>query len=123
MQNCFSIIHYYLLYAAGLIKVTGSANYFRKKHILTNDETATLIFQSKAYYDVIPVSEKLSFEHLCNHKKATHVVSKIVYGQNAYFYFTHKYSKSDEDQKVGGSLYALLKRFHLFPLKEKRLWT
>ena len=84
--------------------------------MLSTDETFTLAFLSTAYSDVIPTATPVTYPKLCD-SKATHVVNKIVYGQNAYFRF--RYSKRSEYQKqnIGGSLQAVVKAIPGFTIE------
>ena len=50
--------------------------------------------------------------------RATHVVNKIIYGQQAYFHFKHSKGSSSEKQDVGGSLQALVKSIPGFSIGE-----
>ena len=53
---------------------------------------------------------------VCN-QKATHIVSKIVYGQNAYFFFKHAKKSDSEKQDVAESLQAVVKSIPGFCIK------
>ena len=100
----------------GLIQVSGSASFVRDSNVLSTDETFTLAFLSTAYSDVIPTSTTVTYPKVCNHK-ATHVVNKIVYGQNAYFFFKHSKQSSNEKQDVGGSLQVVVKSIPGFSIE------
>ena len=84
--------------------------------MLSTDETFTLAFLSTAYSDVIPTSTNVTYPKVCN-QKATHVVNKIVYGQNAYFFFKHSKQSSNEKQDVGGNLQAVVESIPAFAIK------
>ena len=108
-------IHTYI-FLGGLIQVGGSASFVRDSNVLLTDETFTLAFLSTAYSDVIPTATALSYPKLCN-SKATHVVSKILNGQNAFFFFKHSKRSSYEKQTVGGSLQAVVKAIPGFSIE------
>ena len=67
-----------------------------------------MAFKSTAYSDIIPTALPLTYPKICD-QKATHVVSKIVYGQNAYFFFKHAKKSAIEKQDVAGNLKATVK--------------
>ena len=58
----------------------------------------------------------MTYPKLCD-SKATHVVNKIVYGQNAFFFFKHSKQSSFEKQNVGGSLQAVVKAIPGFSIE------
>ena len=84
--------------------------------MLSTDETFTLAFLSTAYSDVIPTATPVTYPKLCD-SKATHVVNKIVYGQNAYFNFKHSKRINYQKQDVGGSLRAVVKSIPGFSIE------
>ena len=67
-----------------------------------------MAFKSTAYSDIIPTSLPLTYPKICD-QKATHIISKIVYGQNAYFFFKHAKKSGSEKQDVAGTLQAVVK--------------
>ena len=75
-----------------------------------------MAFKSTAYSDIIPTSLPLQYPKICD-QKATHVVSKIVYGQNAYFFFKHAKKSGSERQDVAGSLQAVVKSIPGFSIE------
>ena len=93
----------------GLISVSGSASFFRESSVLENEETFNMAFISTSHSDVLPKNTPKDFVNECNNKEATHVVSSITYGKNGYFHFKHNLKDSNESQKVGGSLQAIVK--------------
>ena len=102
-----------------MIQVTGSAKFIQKEDIQTTDETFTLAFQSRSYYDSIPVTTPLTFPKQCKHYGATHVINKIIYGQNAYFFFRSRQRNSEESQEIGGSLEVIVKSIPTFAIEGK----
>ena len=114
MDYILTCLKNYIL--GGLIKVSGSASFVRDSNVLSTDETFTLAFLSTAYSDVIPTSTTVTYPKVCN-QKATHIVNKIVYGQNAYFFFKHSKQSSSEKQNVGGTLQAVVKSIPGFSIE------
>ena len=105
-----------LIILGGLIQVSGSASFVRDSSALSTDETFTLAFLSTAYNDIIPTSTTITYPKVCNHK-ATHVVNKIVYGQNAYFFFKYSKRSSSQNKDVSGSLQAAVKAIPGFSIE------
>ena len=116
MNGSYLKINARISFLGGLIEVGGSANFVRDSNVLSTDETFTLAFLSTAYSDVIPTSTTVTYPKLCD-SKATHVVNKIKYGQNAYFFFKHSKKSSFEKQEVGGSLQVVVKSIPGFAIE------
>ena len=74
-----------------------------------------MAFKSTAYSDIIPTSLPLQYPKICD-QSATHVVSKIVYGQNAYFFFKHAKKSGSEKEDIAGSLQAVVKSIPNFSI-------
>ena len=50
-------------------------------------------------------------------KKATHVVSKVLYGQNAYYFFKHSVSSNEKKEEIEGSLKVMVKAIPAFSIE------
>ena len=83
---------------------------------MKTDETFTMAIKSTAYSDIIPTALPLTYPKICD-QSATHVVSKIVYGQNAYFFFKHAKKSGTEKQNVAGSLQAAVESIPRFTIE------
>ena len=105
-----------LYFPGGLIQVSGSASFIRESSVLQTDETFTMAFKSTAYSEIIPTALPLTYPKICD-QKATHVVSKIVYGKNAYFFFKHAKKSGSEKQDVAGTLQAVVESIPRFSIK------
>uniref|UniRef100_A0A7M5WSN9 Chitin-binding type-2 domain-containing protein n=1 Tax=Clytia hemisphaerica TaxID=252671 RepID=A0A7M5WSN9_9CNID len=106
-----------LSFMGGLIEVSGSAQYVRQSDVLTTDETFTLAYKSTSFYNVLPVTAVKNFPKQCDNKQATHVVSKVVYGQNAYYFFKRSVSRKEKKEKIAGSLQVLVKAIPAFSIE------
>ena len=96
--------------------MSGSASFVRDSNVLSTDETFTLAFLSTAYSDIIPTATPVTYPKICD-LKATHVVNKIIYGQNAYFNFKYSKRTSYQIKDVGGSLQAVVKAIPGFSIQ------
>uniref|UniRef100_A0A7M5XEN6 Chitin-binding type-2 domain-containing protein n=1 Tax=Clytia hemisphaerica TaxID=252671 RepID=A0A7M5XEN6_9CNID len=106
-----------LSFMGGLIEVSGSAQYVRQSDVLTTDETFTLAYKSTSFYNVLPVTAVKNFPKQCDNKQATHVVSKVVYGQNAYYFFKRSVSRKEKKEEIAGSLKVLVKAIPAFSIE------
>lgn len=106
-------------FLGGLISVTGSAGFARKEDLTEIDETFTLVYKSLSYSATVPKSTPVTFNKECKNKYATHVVNKITYGQNAYFFFKRTLQKNEQSQEVSGSLQVVVKSIPSFSIEGK----
>ena len=97
--------------------MSGSAQYVRQSDVLTTDETFTLAYKSTSFYNVLPVTAKKNFPKQCENKQATHVVSKVVYGQNAFYFFKRSVSRKERKEEIAGSLQVLVKSIPSFSIE------
>lgn len=102
-----------------MISVSGSAGFARKDDLIETDETFTLIYKTTAYSTTIPKSTPVSFANECKNKQATHVVNRITYGQNAYFFFKRRLRKNEQSQSIQGNLEIVVKAIPSFSVQGK----
>ena len=77
---------------AGLIKVSGSANYLHDETMTDYQEQVTLQYKGRTIAQRMDFPVKQVKTKLCaKYKHATHYVSAIYYGTNAYMKFTYTY--------------------------------
>uniref|UniRef100_A0A672G099 Uncharacterized protein n=1 Tax=Salarias fasciatus TaxID=181472 RepID=A0A672G099_SALFA len=110
-------------FLGGLIEVNGSAKYLNDQKKFINQSRVT--FQYKATTHV----KQLSLGHLGNMDPqqmsviekgfATHIVTKILYGANAFFVFDSEKLDSSSVQKMEGSMEAVINKIPLFTAEGK----
>ncbi|XP_045568227.1 stonustoxin subunit beta [Salmo salar] len=87
---------------AGLVKVEGSAKYLKDVKESQNQARVTLCYTTTKKNTQLSMShlgqEHIKYKEMFSQGKATHVVTGILYGANAFFVFDREVS-SDEDRK------------------------
>eukprot|EP00063_Salmo_salar_P067823 XP_014042658.1 PREDICTED: stonustoxin subunit beta-like [Salmo salar] len=87
---------------AGLVKVEGSAQYLKDVKESQNQARVTLCYTTTKKNTQLSMShlgqEHIKYKEMFSQGKATHVVTGILYGANAFFVFDREVS-SDEDRK------------------------
>ena len=76
---------------AELVKVSGSAKYLDEKELLENQASVTLTYVSKTIQQKLPTNTVVFNTFLCDELEsngATHYVSEVTFGLNAYLKFT-----------------------------------
>ncbi|CAF1157483.1 unnamed protein product [Adineta steineri] len=98
----------------GLIDVSGSAKYVNDRKETEHEERVTLNYSTTVHYKQLTMShlatEKMIYTDILNQDVATHVVTGIVYGADAFFVFSRTLSKNEENTTVGGKLEVLLNK-------------
>ncbi|KAJ4941507.1 hypothetical protein JOQ06_011386 [Pogonophryne albipinna] len=109
-------------FMSGLIEVGGSAKYLNDEQEFKNQSRVT--FQYKATTNF----KELSIDNLTLDTKqmkiiekglATHVVTGILYGANAFFVFDSEKLEATQVQKIEGSMQAVIKKIPKFDVKGK----
>ncbi|XP_062391069.1 stonustoxin subunit alpha-like [Sardina pilchardus] len=100
-------------FLGGLVSVKGSAEFLNDKKKSKNQSRVTLQYHTTTRF------EQLTMEHLgmgnvkhCNvfqEGSATHVVTAILYGAQAFFVFDREVSSNENHQDIQGSLQATIK--------------
>ncbi|XP_051781748.1 uncharacterized protein LOC114644948 isoform X3 [Erpetoichthys calabaricus] len=101
-------------FLCGLIEVGGAAKYLKDTKSSKRQSRVTL------HYSTTTRMEQLSTSHLGNQnvvypevfeqKSATHVVTGVLYGAQAFFVFDQRDSKEEENQDNKGKLESLIKK-------------
>ncbi|XP_076829596.1 uncharacterized protein LOC143475598 [Brachyhypopomus gauderio] len=101
-------------FLGGLVSVKGSAEFLNSKKKSKHHSQVTL------QYKTITRFEQLTMDHLgagnikhynvFTEGSATHVVTGILYGAQAFFVFDKEISSNENHQEIEGSLYACIKK-------------
>ncbi|KAM4689141.1 uncharacterized protein O3C94_007289 [Discoglossus pictus] len=98
---------------SGLVEVNGSGTYLRSSKgskwqaRVTLKYSATTVFKSLTMHHL--GSQNLSYPDVIDHGTATHVVTAVLYGAQAFFVFDQEVSSTDDIQKIHGQLEAMVK--------------
>ncbi|CAF1260563.1 unnamed protein product [Adineta steineri] len=96
----------------GLIDVSGSATYVNDRKETKHDERVILKYSTTVHYRQLTMNhlaaEKIIHTDILEQDVATHVVTGIVYGADAFFVFNRALSKNEENTTVGEKMEVLL---------------
>ncbi|KAL0201622.1 hypothetical protein M9458_004809, partial [Cirrhinus mrigala] len=108
-------------FLCGLVSVKGSADYLNNKKSSKHQSRVTLHYHTTSRF------EQLTMEHLgagnvkhCNvfqEGSATHVVTALLYGAQAFFIFDREVSSSENHQNIEGELQASIKKIPLISIE------
>ncbi|XP_058874824.1 neoverrucotoxin subunit alpha-like [Acipenser ruthenus] len=88
----------------GLVKVGGAAKYFDDKQKSTRQSRITLRYYTTTRFENLTMNhlakEKVSHPSVFEDKTATHVVTAVLYGAQAYFVFDQQVSSEEKKQEI-----------------------
>jgi len=106
-------------FLAGLIKVSGSADFYRDSVVFENEEVFNMAYQATTHTLYMPSDVDVDNKMYCTQKDVSHVVSSVTYGLNAFFTFKKTTSNSKEKQEIQGTLQAMVKSIPSFSIEGK----
>uniref|UniRef100_A0A8C6TUQ6 Stonustoxin-like helical domain-containing protein n=1 Tax=Neogobius melanostomus TaxID=47308 RepID=A0A8C6TUQ6_9GOBI len=99
---------------SGLIEVGGSANYLNNKKESKNQCRVTLQYQATTHFEQLSLTaeecEKIKSSEIIEKGLATHVVTGIEYGANAFYVFDSQKVESSNIQTVKGQMEVTIKK-------------
>ncbi|KAK2820153.1 hypothetical protein Q5P01_023112 [Channa striata] len=109
-------------YMSGLIEVGRSAKYLRDKKKFHNQSRVTFQYKATTTFKqlIMTPPEAKSLEQVDDVKNlATHVVTGILYGANAFFVFDSERLDTSNIQGIQGQMHAVIKKIPSFCLQDK----
>lgn len=101
-------------FCSGLIQVNGSAKYLNDKKSSKNQARVTLHYKTATKFKELTMSHlgrgNIKHPYVIEQGLATHVVTAILYGAQAFFVFDQEVSDSENIQNVQGNLHAVIKK-------------
>lgn len=103
-----------LSFMGGLIDLEGAGRYLCNEKSSSQEQCTTLHYKCTTREESMTMEQlnhdKLQHPDVLDHVTATHVVTSIVYGAQAFFTFKRKYSLSESDAKKEGNAKALIEK-------------
>ncbi|XP_063049364.1 uncharacterized protein LOC134443531 [Engraulis encrasicolus] len=98
----------------GLVNVAGSAKYFQDTKKSHKQERITLQYKTTTRYKALTMAHlgrgKVSHPNVFEEDTATHVVTAILYGANAYFVFDRELSNDENKKEVEGEAEIMMEK-------------
>ena len=107
--------HLKLSFLGGLVKVGGAAKFLDDKRTSGRQARVTLRHTSTSRFEHLSMEQLANIQHpqVLDTTQATHVVSGITYGADAFFVFDRSIEESEEMRKVHGDMEAKIKFIHV----------
>ncbi|KAK2820143.1 hypothetical protein Q5P01_023102 [Channa striata] len=110
-------------FLSGLIQVEGSAKYLNDQKKFKNQSRVTLQYKATTTFEQLSVTHQeaksLLQTAVTENDSATHVVTGILYGANAFFVFDSEKLEASSVQDIQGSMQAVIKKIPTFDVEGK----
>ncbi|XP_035989430.1 uncharacterized protein LOC105922847 [Fundulus heteroclitus] len=101
-------------FLGGLVKVEGSAKYLNDQMTSKNQARVTLKYKTTTKFQELSMNHlgrgNVKHPYVFENKIATHVVTGILYGAQAFFVFEQERSEKESNQDIRGNLKVLIEK-------------
>ncbi|XP_045925882.1 stonustoxin subunit alpha-like [Micropterus dolomieu] len=106
-------------FMSGLIEVGGSAKYLNDKKKFKNQSRVTFQYKATTHFKQFNLTKSTQQTDVIEKGSATHVVTGILYGANAFFVFDSEKLHDNNVQVIQGSMEAVIKKIPKFNVEGK----
>ncbi|KAL7845523.1 hypothetical protein AOLI_G00237150 [Acnodon oligacanthus] len=106
-------------FLGGLVEVGGSARYLRDKKSSERQSRVTMQYSQTTRFEQLTMTQlgKISYPEVFEQKTATHVVTAVLYGGQAFMVFDKMISEKEDKQEIEGNLRVMVKKIPLFSIE------
>nr|XP_033506737.1 uncharacterized protein LOC117272095 [Epinephelus lanceolatus] len=101
-------------FLSGLVEVGGSAKYLNDSKTSKNQARVTLKYKATTRFQELSLNhlgrDNVKHPYVFDKGLATHVVTAILYGAQAFFVFDREVSKKEDQQDIEGNLKVMIKK-------------
>ncbi|XP_029930634.1 uncharacterized protein LOC115375359 [Myripristis murdjan] len=101
-------------FLGGLVEVEGSAKYLNDSKISKNQARVTLKYKTTTKFQELSMNhlgrDNMKHQYVFDEGIATHVVTGILYGAQAFFVFDREVSEKEDHQEIEGNLKVMIKK-------------
>ncbi|MGH0126061.1 UNVERIFIED_CONTAM: hypothetical protein FKN15_025336 [Acipenser sinensis] len=105
----------------GLVQVSGAAKYFKDTKKSTRQSRVTLQYYTTTRFENLTMNHlakgKVSHPSVFEDKTATHVVTAVLYGAQAYFVFDQEVSSEEKQQEIHGEMELAISKIPTFTIE------
>uniref|UniRef100_A0A3Q3MI92 Uncharacterized protein n=1 Tax=Mastacembelus armatus TaxID=205130 RepID=A0A3Q3MI92_9TELE len=110
-------------FLSGLVEVEGSAKYLNDQKTSKNQARVTLTYKTTTKFKELSMNHlgrgNMKHQYVFDKGIATHVVTGILYGAQAFFVFDREVSEKENHQDIQGNLKVMIKKNSLLSNVEK----
>ncbi|XP_037311284.2 neoverrucotoxin subunit alpha-like [Pungitius pungitius] len=108
-------------FLSGLIEVGGSAHYLKDHKEFKNQSRVTGQYKSTTHLEQLSMTDLMTLEpqqkDVIKKSSATHIVTGILYGANAFFVFDSEKLDSSSNEEIEASMKLMMKKIPLFSVE------
>ncbi|KAL6483621.1 hypothetical protein MHYP_G00084930 [Metynnis hypsauchen] len=106
-------------FLGGLVEVGGSAKYLHDSKSSARQSRCTLMYSQTTKFEQLTMTllGNITYPQVFEQKTATHVVTAVLYGAQAFMVFDHMASTVEDQQKVEGNIQAVIKKIPSFSIE------
>uniref|UniRef100_A0A8C8SII7 Fibronectin type-III domain-containing protein n=1 Tax=Pelusios castaneus TaxID=367368 RepID=A0A8C8SII7_9SAUR len=105
----------------GLVEVSGSAEYLSDTKSSKHQARVSLRYSTTTQFEQLTMShlgrQNVSYPDVFDQGTATHVVTAVLYGAQAFFVFDREVSSSENVQEIEGNLQVMIKKIPLISIE------
>ncbi|XP_078518880.1 cytolytic toxin-alpha-like [Lissotriton helveticus] len=110
-------------FLCGLIEVKGSASYLNNKKTSKQQARVSLQYSTTTVFEHLTMThlgrKNVSYPDVFDQGTATHVVTAVLYGAQAFFVFDCEFSTSENIQDIQGNLQIMIKKIPCIAIEGK----
>ncbi|MBN3302044.1 STXB protein, partial [Amia calva] len=108
-------------FLGGLVEVKGSTKYLKDTKNSKNQARVTLKYRTTTNFMQLTMNHlgrgNVKYPYVFEQGTATHVVTAVLYGAQAFFVFDHDVSKIEDFQNIEGNLQVMIKKIPLIAIE------
>ncbi|KAL7852417.1 hypothetical protein SRHO_G00182020 [Serrasalmus rhombeus] len=106
-------------FLGGLVEVGGSARYLSDKKSSDRQSRVTMQYSQTTRFEQLTMTQlgKISYPEVFEQKTATHVVTAVLYGGQAFMVFDKTVSENENKQEAEGNLRVMVKKIPQFSIE------
>ncbi|KAK9951824.1 hypothetical protein ABG768_017699, partial [Culter alburnus] len=108
-------------FLAGLVKVGGSAKFLSNTKSSNQQSRVTMNYSETTRYEQLTMTQlgkdHITYPEVFDQKTATHVVTGVLYGAQAFMVFDRTFSEEENEQKIEGDLKIMVKNIPQFSIE------
>ncbi|XP_067284779.1 stonustoxin subunit beta-like [Pseudorasbora parva] len=108
-------------FLGGLVEVGGSAKFLRDTKSSNQQSRVTMYYKETSRFDQLTMKHlgHITYPQVFDQKTATHVVTAVLYGAQAFMVFDRRLSEEEKKQEIEGALNIMVKSLPGFSIEGK----
>ncbi|RXN37318.1 stonustoxin subunit alpha-like protein [Labeo rohita] len=108
-------------FCGGLVEVGGSAKYLQNTKSSNQQSRVTMHYSETSRFDQLTMTQlgQITYPQVFDQKTATHVVTAVLYGAQAFLVFDRSFAEDENKQEIEGELNVMVKKFPKFSIEGK----